>query len=81
MIKLHELSDPDSCLSRAQDREMLFVLLARDRVGAMTIRVWCLLRWLFRRNRWGDAQIQNALACARHMDWQRKGWVGQGRLR
>lgn len=71
MIKILELSDPKSCMSRARDYEMTFVLLARDRVGALTVRIWCLLRVLFRKNRWADPQIREALHCARRMDEQR----------
>jgi hypothetical protein len=35
MIKSKELSDPQSCMSRARDDEMTFVLLARDLCAAL----------------------------------------------
>jgi hypothetical protein len=72
VIKVEELRNPQSCMSNALPHEMTFVLLSRDRVGALTVRLWCLLRVLFRKNRWRDDQIVEALACARHMAWQRE---------
>lgn len=34
MIKRDEVSNPNSCLNRAKDDEMVFVLLARDEAAA-----------------------------------------------
>lgn len=38
MIKSRELSDPNSCMSRAKDDEMTFVLLGRDAAAPQAIR-------------------------------------------
>lgn len=72
MLKMTEMSNPDSCLNRALPTEMVFVLLARDAAAPLTIRFWCVLRWLRRKNRWSDPQIQDALKCARVMQAQRR---------
>lgn len=71
MLKWKELSDSKSCMSRARNDEMTFVLLGRDRIGALTVRLWCFLRVLFGKNRWKDPQISEALQCAKVMDHQR----------
>lgn len=76
MIKSLELTDPKSCLNRAHIYEMTFVLLSRDVAAPWTIRAWCVLRMLLRKNRWRDKQIQDALGCARRMKNQR-GMYGQ----
>lgn len=73
MIKTRELTDPTSCMSRALPNEMTFVLLGRDVCAPWTLRCWVLLRLLFRKNRWRDPQIQDALACARQMRDVREG--------
>lgn len=40
MIKQNELRDPGSCLNRADDDEPIFVIRAKDAVGAATVRLW-----------------------------------------
>lgn len=40
MIKRSELADPNSCLNKAADDELLFVLIGRDEDMADTIRYW-----------------------------------------
>jgi hypothetical protein len=71
MIKRDELTDPKSCMSRAKDDEMTFVLLGRDIVAPWAIRVWAILRVLCGKNRWRDPQIQEAFTCARRMATRR----------
>lgn len=73
MIKSRELTDPESCMSRALPNEMTFVLLGRDVCAPWVLRFWVLLRVLFRKNKWADPQIQEALACARQMRDVREG--------
>ena len=68
MIKLKELSDPNSCLNRAHEEEMLFVLLARDPAAPVAIRAWIEERCRLGKNKWDDAQIEEAERCARRMD-------------
>lgn len=44
MLKRDELSQPDSCLNKAGDDELIFVLLARDPAAADTVRYWAARR-------------------------------------
>lgn len=64
MIKSKELTDPNSCMSRARDDEMTFVLLGRDKASAAAILCWCFARVMLGKNRMDDAQIVEALAAA-----------------
>ena len=48
MRKQFELKDPNSCLNRAQDNEMLFVIRSHDVCAAETVRDWCQRRILDR---------------------------------
>lgn len=64
MIKSKELTDPNSCMSRARDDEMTFVLLGRDRAAPHAIREWVKERLSLGKNTETDPQIVEALACA-----------------
>jgi hypothetical protein len=68
MRKRDELTDPKSCMSRANDDELTFVLLARDMAAPATIRFWVVERLRLGRNRFDDPQILEALECARKME-------------
>jgi len=68
MRKRDELSDPNSCMSRARDDEWTFVLLERDIAAPDTIRDWCARRIKLGKNSLADAQIQEALTCAEKME-------------
>jgi hypothetical protein len=68
MLKTKELSDPNSCLSKARDDEYIFVLLARDVTAPAVVREWCRLRCLHGKNTPKDAQITEALAWADRVD-------------
>ena len=70
MKKRDELSNPNSCMSRADDDEMTFVLLGRDIAAPNTIRDWATRRVYLGKNEWGDAQIVEALDCANTMEKQ-----------
>jgi hypothetical protein len=72
MIKRDELRVPHSCMSRAQDDEMTFVLLARDAAAPAAIRMWCAQRISLGKNKGSDPQIQEALLCAQVMEEQRR---------
>ncbi len=74
MIKSAELSNPDSCMSRAKPEEMVFVLLARDEAAPLAIQMWCNARVIMGKNKWTDPQIQEALDCAFVMESQRKAY-------
>jgi hypothetical protein len=71
MLKLNELSNPDSCLSRALPYERVFVLLARDVAAPATITFWCERRVAAGKNTWQDPQIVEAMECARLMEEER----------
>lgn len=64
MRKNREVADPNSCLNKARDDEMLFVLLGRDKTAAATIRHWCVLRVSSGKNQSTDPQIIEAIQCA-----------------
>jgi hypothetical protein len=63
MIKSAELSDPASCLGKAGDAEMLFVLLARDAAAPVAIRAWIGERLRIGKNRPDDPQIRRGAWC------------------
>lgn len=71
MLKRHELSHPNSCLSKAANDEMVFTLLARDVVAPSVIRFWVSERLRVGKNTVGDEQIREALECAKVMERQR----------
>ena len=64
MIKSKELTDPNSCLNRAADDEIIFVLLERDVATPHAITEWGKERVLRGKNQPDDAQIMEALECA-----------------
>ena len=72
MRKLQELTEPNSCMNRADMTEMTFVLLARDVAAPATIREWCRLRCLHGKNTPKDPQIREALDCADAMEAPRE---------
>lgn len=68
MIKSKELTDPNSCMSRARDDEMTFVLLGRDAAAPAAIRFWIEERIRLGKNARTDPQILEAMQCARSME-------------
>lgn len=71
MLKRKELTDPRSCMSRADDDEMTFVLLGRDLAAPDTIRFWVERRIALGKNKSDDPQIVEALECAAWMERHR----------
>lgn len=67
MIKREELSNPESCMSRAREDEMTFVLLGRDKAAPVAICAWVTERLRLGKNTRHDAQITEALVCAEIM--------------
>lgn len=67
MIKVQELSDPNSCMSRAHDDEMTFVLLGRDIAAPFAVMAWCQSRILLGKNKADDPQLIEAQQCAMRM--------------
>lgn len=72
MRKHKELSDPSSCMSKAHDSEMTFVLLGRDPAAPLAIRAWVEARILAGKNQRHDPQICEALRCAAVMETERE---------
>lgn len=70
MVKADELSDPNSCLNKAKDGELIFVLLARDICAPGAIRAWASLRVAFGKNEENDEQIRTARELALQMEKQ-----------
>lgn len=64
MKKRDEISDPNSCLSRARDDEWVFTLLERDITSPDVVRYWVMKRILAKKNKMGDPQIAEALQWA-----------------
>lgn len=62
MRKCDELSDRGSCLNRARDDEMVFVLLGRDAAAPAAIRAWVAERIRLGKNRPDDGQVLEAEA-------------------
>jgi len=67
MIKREELANPASCLNRANDDEMVFVLLERDIASTAAIMAWVRARIRHGKNKVTDPQIVDALDCMRRM--------------
>ena len=72
MRKADELSNPDSCMNRARDNEMTFVLLGRDIAAPSAIRAWVATRLHLGKNSATDRQIVEALRCADVMEQERE---------
>ena len=60
MRKRDELTDPTSCMSRARDEELTFVLLGRDAAAPAAVRAWIAERLRLGKNQPHDAQIIEA---------------------
>jgi hypothetical protein len=71
MKKQDELTNPDSCMNKAREGEMTFVLLGRDIAAPVVIREWVAWRIKLGKNKHGDPQITEALDCADAMDRER----------
>jgi len=60
MRKGRELAITSSCLNRAKDDEMLFVLMGRDVAAVATVRFWIEERIRLSKNTADDPQIKEA---------------------
>jgi len=69
--KRDELSNHKSCINRAREDEMVFVLLGRDLAAPIAIRAWVAERVRIGKNKADDPQIVEALACADTMESER----------
>jgi hypothetical protein len=60
-----------SCWNKANDNEMIFVLIGRDAAAPIAIRAWVAERIRLNKNTENDAQILEALKCANLMEQNR----------
>lgn len=65
MLKRAEMTDPNSCMSRAHDDEPTFVLLGRDPAAPAAIRAWITERLMLGKNKIGDEQLAEAEGAVR----------------
>lgn len=72
MRKKLELTQVDSCLNKAADDELVFVLRTKDPCAPVAIRMWVEARILFGKNQRDDPKILEALECAAMMERERK---------
>lgn len=72
MKKEHELTNPESCMSKALPHEETFVLLARDPAAVCAIAAWIETRVALGLNQRCDEQIGNAQASAYRFDRSRE---------
>lgn len=73
MKKIDEINNPGSCLNKAADDEILFVLRAKDPVAPMIIRAWTTERVRLGLNSPVSEKIREALSCADAMERYRLG--------
>lgn len=74
MRKYKEVSDPNSCMGKAGDGEMTFVLLSHDPAAPVAIRAWIAERLRLGKNEIGDGQITEAERCAAIMELEKGTW-------
>ena len=72
MIKKEELSNPNSCLNRARDDELVFVLLGRDPTTPAVIKYWMAERVRLGKNKWEDDQIREAAKVVRFLERKKR---------
>lgn len=72
MRKECELSNPESCLNKADDLEMIFVLRGKDLAAPSVIRMWAEARITLGLNTRDDAKMREALQCAGIMELERE---------
>jgi len=64
VLKRDEMFVLDSCLNKAREDEMLFVLLARDPAFPATVRFWAAERVRLGKDGPASPKVLSALACA-----------------
>ena len=78
MRKLDEIQNPASCLNRAKDDEVLFVLRGHDLAAPATIRAWCAERIALGKNNPLDWQLVEAEQAAQMMEQDQLRYDGPG---
>ena len=77
-LKAQVLSDPNSCLNKADAEEFVFVLRATDAYAPMTIRHWCTMSV----HTQSPDKIRQALAVADAMErWRNERGEGEEKER
>lgn len=76
MRKKDELTREHTCMQHAHPEEMVFVMLSRDAAAPVAIRAWVAERLRLGKNVETDAQIVEALECARVMETEGRLWTG-----
>lgn len=71
MLKRHEISDPNSCLNKAKDNQMVFVLTENDKAMEETIEFWINKRIELGLNELGDTKMVTAQNVADYVRSQR----------
>lgn len=71
MRKISEVNNPDSCLNKAAELEMVFVLRGKDECSPATIRFWVSERLRLGKNKATDLKIIFALEDADSMERER----------
>lgn len=71
MIKREELTNPNSCMSRAKDDELTFVLLERDIAAPVAIRKWIEERIRLGKNGPNDPQLMEAMEWVQEVESSR----------
>ena len=71
MRKSQELTDSSSCMSKARDDEMTFVLLGRDPAAPFAILAWRSERLRLGLNTVDDPKMMEALECVSTMEKER----------
>jgi hypothetical protein len=72
MRRCEELSKRESCMNRARNHEMTFVLLGRDAAAPVAIRAWIAERIRLGKNNPTDEQITEAEECITKMEADHK---------
>jgi hypothetical protein len=68
MRKIEEINNPSSCLNKAINTEMVFVLLARDLAAPYAIEKWIEKRIQLGLNKLDDSQIEEAMRTIKEME-------------
>lgn len=75
-MRKKDLSKEHTCMHHAHAEEMVFVLLSRDIAAPVAVRAWVAERLRLGKNVETDAQIVDALECARVMETEGRLWAG-----
>jgi len=76
MLKRDELTNPNSCINKAEDDEPVFVLRANDELAAETVEVWATMYGVVKaNNNGGMTEAQVAKQCeARELAEKMRKW-------